>query len=48
MEFSVDLQNVSNHENIFQQTFNRRTGRIVNVYQQGFLPIPTFRYTFSL
>jgi hypothetical protein len=46
MEFSLDLENVTNHNNIFNQTYDVRTNRMVNNYQQGFFPVPTFRYTF--
>lgn len=46
MEFALDLQNVTNHQNIFVQQFNPRTGGITTEYQQGFFPVPTFRYTF--
>lgn len=46
LEFAVDLQNVSNHQNVFNQQYNRRTNRIVTQYQQGFFPVPFVRYTF--
>lgn len=46
MEFSIDLQNVSNHKNVFRQSFNPRTGMMVTQYQQGFFPVPMFRWTF--
>lgn len=46
MEFSVDLQNVSNAENVFLQRYNPRTNTIATEFQQGFLPVPTFRLTF--
>jgi hypothetical protein len=46
MEFSLDLQNITNHQNVFAQQYNRTTNSIVTEYQQGFFPIPTFRYTF--
>jgi outer membrane receptor protein involved in Fe transport len=46
LEFSLDLQNLTNHKNIFQQSFNRRTNSIVNEYQQSFFPVPMVRYTF--
>ncbi len=46
LEFAIDLQNVSNHKNIFSQTYDQRTNRIVNNYQQGFFPVPMLRYTF--
>jgi hypothetical protein len=46
LEFSLDLQNLTNNQNIFQQTYNRRTNALVNQYQQGFFPVPFVRYTF--
>jgi CarboxypepD_reg-like domain len=46
MEISLDLQNVTGSQNIFAQTYNPRTNAIANQYQQGFFPVPTFRYTF--
>ena len=45
-EFALDLQNVTNHQNLFQQAYNPRTDRIGTAYQQGFLPIPYYRLTF--
>lgn len=46
MEFAIEFQNITNNENIFQQSYNRRTNSIVTQYQQGFFPVPMFRYTF--
>lgn len=46
MEFSLDLQNVTNHKNIFAQGYNKYTNSISYEYQLGFFPVPTFRYTF--
>lgn len=46
MEFSIDLQNVTNNQNVFLQSYNRRTNAIATEYQQGFFVVPTFRYTF--
>jgi hypothetical protein len=46
MEFSVDFQNVTNHQNIFSQGYNIYRNTISYNYQQGFFPVPTFRYTF--
>ncbi len=46
MEFSLDLENITNHQNVFDQTYDKRTNKIVNNYQQGFFPVPLFRYTF--
>ncbi|TGE20203.1 TonB-dependent receptor [Hymenobacter elongatus] len=45
-EIAVDLQNVSNRENVFQQAYNPRTNQIGTAYQQGFLPVPFYRLTF--
>jgi hypothetical protein len=46
MEFSLDLQNITNNKNIFDQNFDRNTGKLVTNYQQGFFPVPLFRWTF--
>ncbi len=46
MEFSLDLENITNHKNIFNQTYDEARNRLVNNYQQGFFPVPTFRFTF--
>ncbi len=45
-EWALDLQNLTNHQNIFQQAYNPRTGKMGTAYQQGFLPIPYYRLTF--
>lgn len=46
MEFAVDLQNVTNHQNIFAQGYNKYNNTIAYEYQLGFFPVPMFRYTF--
>ncbi len=46
MEFSIDFQNITNHKNIFYQSYDRRTNSVGTIYQQGFFPVPLFRYTF--
>ena len=46
MEFAIDLQNVTNHQNVFTQTYDPVAESIVTEYQQGFFPVPTFRVTF--
>ncbi|MCE7043272.1 TonB-dependent receptor [Dyadobacter sp. CY312] len=46
LEISLDLQNVTNNENIFRQEWNSRTFQITNNYQQGFFPVPFIRFTF--
>ncbi len=45
-EFALDLQNITNNRNVFQQAYNQRTNRVGTAYQQGFLPIPYYRLTF--
>ncbi len=45
-ELAIDLQNVTNHQNIFMNTYNPRTHKTVYEYQQGFFPVPTYRLTF--
>ncbi len=46
LEAAVDLQNVTGHQNVFQQTYNRRLNTLATQYQQGFFPVPQVRYTF--
>jgi hypothetical protein len=45
-EASLDLQNLTNRENIFSQIYNPRTNTIVDQYQQSFFPVPYLRFTF--
>lgn len=45
MEFTIDIQNVTDNQNIFLQQYNPRTNRISTEYQQGFFVVPTFRWT---
>jgi hypothetical protein len=46
LELSVDVQNILNYKNIFVQAYNPRTNSVSTEYQQGFLPVPSVRYTF--
>lgn len=46
MEFAIDFQNITNHQNIFSQGYDKYRNAIVSNYQQGFFPVPMFRYTF--
>lgn len=46
LEIALDLQNLTNNQNIFSQSYNPRTNSIVTQYQQGFFPVPFVRYTF--
>lgn len=45
-EFSADLQNLTNQQNIFQQGYNESTGSIGTVYQRGFFPNVQYRINF--
>lgn len=44
--WSVDLTNLTNHKNIFQQTFDTVSGNIETVYQRGFFPNVQYRILF--
>lgn len=46
LEIALDLQNVTNNQNIFRQGYNKQSNTISNEYQIGFFPVPTIRYTF--
>ncbi len=46
MEFALDLQNVTNNQNAFTRTYNPGLNKVVTNMQQGFFPVPMFRYTF--
>ena len=45
-EWGINLQNVTNHKNIFQETFNPIINRIKTDYQQGFFPVMLYRIQF--
>lgn len=45
-ELSVDIQNVTKHNNIFQQQFDLNTQTIKTDYQLKFFVIPQYRLTF--
>jgi outer membrane receptor protein involved in Fe transport len=46
LEVSLDLQNITNHKNIFSQSYDPRTNVVVTQYQQSFFPVPYMRFTF--
>jgi hypothetical protein len=46
LELGIDLQNITDSKNVFAEQYNRRKGAIVTQYQQGFLPVPSLRWTF--
>lgn len=45
-EFAMDLQNLTNHQNVFQQEFNVRTSEYRTFYHMSFFPMFTFRCLF--
>ena len=45
-EWGVDIQNLTNRDNIFQQTYNASTNEVRTTYQTGLLPIGIYRITF--
>jgi hypothetical protein len=45
-EFSFDVQNVFNTQNIFTQTYDTRTAQVNTQYQYGIFPIINYRLTF--
>lgn len=44
--FFLDFQNVTNHQNVFQQRFSPARGSINTVYQRGFFPDVLWRVQF--
>ncbi|MEO8474514.1 MAG: TonB-dependent receptor [Chryseolinea sp.] len=46
LETSLDLQNLTNHKNVFLQSYNPRTNTVITQYQQSFFPVPYVRFTF--
>jgi len=44
--FGVDLLNVSNQKNIFDETFNQLTGELNTIYQRGFFPDVQYKIYF--
>ncbi len=45
-EWAVDLQNISNTQNIYSEVYNPRTHEIARTYQTGFYPMMLYRITF--
>jgi hypothetical protein len=46
--FAIDLQNVTNHQNLLIQRVDPVTGEIINDYQIGFFPMITWKVEFAL
>jgi hypothetical protein len=45
-EWALDIQNLTNQNNIFQQTYNASTSSLQTTYQVGVLPIVQYRIEF--
>jgi hypothetical protein len=45
-EWGLDIQNLTNHQNIFTQNWNNETKQISTAYQMGFMPMMTYRIHF--
>jgi hypothetical protein len=45
-EWGLDLQNVTDHKNIFSDQYNAQTREVATVYQQGFMPMMLYRVNF--
>lgn len=45
-EFSINITNFTNHQNIFTQSYDKKNDRVITQYQQGFLPVPQYRILF--
>ncbi|MDX2443500.1 MAG: TonB-dependent receptor [Bacteroidales bacterium] len=45
-EFAVDIQNLTNYQNIFLQTWDPGSGEVRTDYQQGFFPMFLYRIYF--
>ncbi len=46
--FAIDLQNITNHQNLLIQRVDPKTGEIINDYQIGFFPMFTWKMDFNL
>ena len=45
-QFFIDLQNVTDNENIFVRRYNEQTNEVNDVYQSGFFPDILYRIQF--
>jgi len=45
-EWAIDLQNVTNNKNVFQQNYNPKTEEIQTDFQTGFMPMFLYRLRF--
>lgn len=45
-EWGVDLQNISNHQNIYSEQYNPQLREVSTIFQQGFVPMMLYRINF--
>lgn len=45
-EWGLDLQNLTNHQNIFTQNWNSAEQKVTTSYQMGFMPMMTYKIFF--
>jgi len=45
-QFSVDLQNITNQQNVFQSGYNPTTEQLATIYQRGFFPNVQYKINF--
>jgi hypothetical protein len=45
-EWGLDLQNLTNHRNVFTQNWNRTKNELTTSYQQSFMPMMTYKIYF--
>jgi hypothetical protein len=45
-EWAFDIQNVTNHQNVFQQYWDTQNNKLATDYQQGFFPMVFYRIYF--
>ena len=45
-EWGIDLQNITNHQNIYSEQYNNQTQNLSTIYQQGFMPMMLYRINF--
>ena len=45
-EWGIDLQNITNHKNLYSEQYNNQLKEITTIYQQGFMPMMLYRINF--
>jgi hypothetical protein len=45
-EWGLDMQNVTNHSNLFSEQYNNQLQEVTTIYQQAFMPMMLYRINF--